>query len=56
MQRVPGGGFSDPPPDDIARLTRPELEAQLHKLSTEIVRLKSLERLISDRLGKTAKS
>ncbi len=52
MQRIPGGGFSDPPPDDIARLTKPELEAQLHRINAEMVRLKSLERLISDRLSK----
>lgn len=56
IQRIPGGGFTDPPPDDIGRLSRPELEAQLHKINAELVRLKSLERLITDRLDKTAKS
>jgi hypothetical protein len=55
IQRIPGGGFTDPPPDDIGRLTRPELEAQLHKINSEMVRLKSMERLINDRLSKTAK-
>lgn len=55
MQRIPGGGFSDPPPDDIAHLTRPELEAQLHRVNAELVRLKSLERMIADRLNKAAK-
>jgi len=52
MQRIPGGGFSDPPPDDIARLSKPELEAQLHRVNAEMVRLKSLERLLNDRLSK----
>ncbi len=56
IQRIPGGGFTDPPPDDIGRLSRPELEAQLHKINAELVRLKSLERLITDRLSKSAKS
>lgn len=51
IQRIPGGGFTDPSPEDIGRLTRPELEAQLHKVNTEMVRLKSLERLLSDRLS-----
>jgi hypothetical protein len=54
LQRIPGGGFTDPAPDDIARLARPELEAQLHKINAEMVRLKSLERLINDRLGTPA--
>lgn len=50
IQRIPGGGFTDPSPDDLAKLTKPELESQLHKVSTELVRLKSLERLITERL------
>lgn len=53
LQRIPGGGFTDPSPEDIGRLTRPELEAHLHKVNTEMIRLKSLERLISDRLGQS---
>jgi hypothetical protein len=53
IQPIPGGGFTDPPPDDLGRLTRPELEAQLHKINSELVRLKSLERLINDRLSKS---
>lgn len=56
VQRIPGGGFTDPSPEDIGRLTQPELEAQLHKINSELVRLKSLERLISERLNKAAKA
>ena len=52
LQRVPGGGFSDPPPDDISRLTKSEIESQLHRVNAEMVRLKSFERLLTDRLGK----
>jgi hypothetical protein len=52
LQRIPGGGIADPPPEDLARLTKPELEAQLHKVNTELLRLKSLERLFNERLGK----
>ena len=55
VQRIPGGGFTDPSPEDIARLTKSELEAQLHKINTEMVRFKSLERLINERL-KSAKA
>lgn len=50
LHRIPGGGVSDPPPSDISRLGRVELESQLHKINSEMVRLKSLERLISERL------
>ena len=50
IQRIPGGGFTDPSPEDISRLTVSELETQLHKISTEVVRFKSLERVISGRL------
>jgi hypothetical protein len=50
IQRIPGGGFTDPSPEDISRLTVSELEGQLHKVNTEVVRLKSLERMISGRL------
>jgi hypothetical protein len=51
LQRIPGGGIVDPPPEDIARLTKAEVEAQLHKINAEMVRLKSLERLFHERLG-----
>jgi hypothetical protein len=51
LQRIPGGGIVDPGPEDLARLTKTELEAQLHKVNTEMVRLRSFERLINERLG-----
>jgi hypothetical protein len=50
IERIPGGGFTDPSPEDLGRLTRSELEGHLHKLNAEMVRLKSLERLINERL------
>jgi hypothetical protein len=53
LQRIPGGGISDPAVADLARLTRPELETQLHKVSAEMVRLKSVERMLNDRLSQT---
>jgi hypothetical protein len=49
LQRIPGGGITDPGPDDLARLTKPEIEAQLHKVNAELVRLKSLERMLNER-------
>jgi hypothetical protein len=51
LERIPGGGIVDPGPEDIARLTKTELEAQLHKVNAEMVRLKSFERLINERLS-----
>lgn len=51
ISRIPGGGFTDPSPDDLGRLTQSELESQLHKVNAEMVRLKSLERLMTDRLS-----
>jgi hypothetical protein len=48
--RIPGGGFTDPSPGDIGRLTLSALESHLHKLGGEIVRLRSLERLMQDRV------
>jgi hypothetical protein len=50
LQRIPGGGIVDPGPDDIGRLTVTEIETQLHKIGAESVRLKSIERLMQDRL------
>ena len=55
LQRIPGGGISDPPPEDIARLTKPEIESQLHRINAETVRLKSLERLLNERLSSLPK-
>jgi hypothetical protein len=40
----------DPPPGDLARLTVTELEAALHTVNTELVRLRSAEGLLSQRL------
>jgi hypothetical protein len=55
LQRIPGGGFTDPSPEEITKLTTIELETHIHKLGAEIVRLKSLERLMQDRLGQVQK-
>jgi hypothetical protein len=41
----------DPGPDDIARLSRQEVEAQIHQVNAEKVRLQSLEKLLNERLG-----
>jgi hypothetical protein len=35
LQRVHGGGFTEPAPEDITRLTVPEIENQLHKINAE---------------------
>lgn len=51
LQRIPGGGITDPGPEDLGRLSRSELETQLHRINTELVRLKSLERMVSERLS-----
>ncbi len=51
LQRIPGGGIVDPGPEDIARLTKSEAEAQIHKINAEVVRLKSIERLLNERLA-----
>jgi hypothetical protein len=56
LQRIPGGGFTDPAPSDLARLTTAEVETQLHKVNTEMVRLKSLERLLNDHLSQAKKT
>lgn len=55
IRRIPGGGFTDPAPEEIGKLTRVELESQLHKVGTELVRLRSLERAMQDRLGQLEK-
>ena len=41
----------DPGPDDIARLSRQEVEEQVHKVNAEVVRLQSLGKLLNERLG-----
>lgn len=48
--QLPGGGVTDPPPADIARFTRTDIEARLHKISSEMVRLKSLHKMLEARL------
>ena len=40
----------DPPPEDIARLTVAELEATLQTVSEDVVRLRSIEGLLGERL------
>jgi hypothetical protein len=52
FERLPGGvgGVGDPAPEDIGRLSKAELESQLHKLSAEVVRLNSMQRMIKERL------
>jgi hypothetical protein len=52
LQRIPGGGISDPGPEDLGRLSKSELETQLHRINSEMVRLKSLERMINEQLGR----
>lgn len=41
----------DPPPSDIARLSRQEVEEQLHSINAEVVRLQSLGKVLNERLG-----
>jgi len=50
LQRIPGGGISDPSPEDLGRLSKTEVETQLHRVSSELVRLRALERLLDERL------
>jgi hypothetical protein len=53
IARIPGGGGGvvDPAPDDIGRLTKPEVEALVHKVNAELVRLQSVEKLLNERLA-----
>lgn len=51
LQRIPGGGFTDPSPEDIGRLTRTEIETQLHKVNTEMTRVRAVERMLNERLS-----
>ena len=48
IARLLTGG--DPPPEDIARLTAGELEATVQAVSEDIVRLRSIEGLLNERL------
>lgn len=50
------GPIPDPPPEDIARLSTVELEAQIHGINAEIVRLKSIEQMLSKRLHEAGKA
>jgi hypothetical protein len=45
----------DPPPEDVARLTATELEATARAVSADLVRLKSIEGLLNDRLKELGK-
>lgn len=50
LQRIPGGGVTDPSPEDLNRMTLSEVETQLHKIGAELVRLKSIERVMQERV------
>jgi hypothetical protein len=41
----------DPPPSDLARLSRQEVQEQLHQINAEVVRLQSLGKMLNERLG-----
>jgi hypothetical protein len=53
IARIPGagGGVVDPAPDDIARLSKAEVEGLVHKVNSELVRLQSVEKLLQERLA-----
>ena len=48
IARLLTGG--DPPPEDIARLTASELESTVRAVADDIVRLRSIEGLLNERL------
>jgi hypothetical protein len=50
QERMPGGGVTDPSPEDLARLTVTELQAQLHRIKAEKLRLDSFETILNERL------
>ena len=54
IARLLHGG--DPPPEDIARLTANELEATVRAVSEDIVRLRSIEGLLNERLKEVRES
>jgi hypothetical protein len=41
----------DPGPSDLARLSRHEVQEQLHQVNAEVVRLQSLGKMLNERLG-----
>ncbi|MCP4569554.1 MAG: hypothetical protein GY841_18410 [FCB group bacterium] len=45
---IPGGGVTDPGPEDWSRLSKADLEATHHRINSELIRLKSLEKRISE--------
>lgn len=49
LPHIPPKG--DPAPIDLARLSRQEVEEQLHQVNTETVRLQSLSKMLNERLG-----
>jgi hypothetical protein len=53
IARIPGagGGVADPAPDDIARLSKAEVEGLVHQVNAELVRLQSVEKLLNERLA-----
>jgi hypothetical protein len=54
IARLLAGG--DPPPEDIARLTASELEATVRTVAEDIVRLRSIEGLLNERLNELRNS
>ncbi len=42
---------TDPGPSDLARLSRQEVQEQLHQVNAEVVRLQSLGKMLNERLG-----
>jgi len=53
LEKIAGGrgGVADPVPDDIGRLSREQVEAQIHQVNAEMVRLKSLDQMLNERLA-----
>lgn len=54
IARLLTGG--DPPPEDIARLTAAELEATVRAVAEDLVRLRSIEGLLNERLNELRNS
>ncbi len=49
LPHIPPKG--DPAPIDLARLSRQEVQEQLHQVNAEVVRLQSLGKMLNERLG-----
>jgi hypothetical protein len=55
LSRIPGGGFSDPGPEDVKRLTTVELDTVIHRINSEIERMKSLASVLVQRVAELRK-